>query len=93
MPVQLSSSLSANVARSNFYQMLDDVGTKFRQFTISHRGKPQAIVMSAEEFEGWQETFDIMGNKKLVASIQRAEKSTKTYTQEEAYKLLGWKKQ
>lgn len=64
-----------------------------RQFTITHRGLPAVVMMSAEEFDGWMETFDIMSDKELVASIKRAEKSKKTYTEKEAYKILGWKKQ
>ncbi len=89
----LQSILPANEARANFYQLLEDAGVKLRQFTITHRGKPPVILISAEEFEGWMETFDVMSDKKLVASIRRAEKSTKTYSEEEAYKILGWNKQ
>ncbi|HBC44957.1 MAG: Prevent-host-death protein [Candidatus Collierbacteria bacterium GW2011_GWB1_45_35] len=86
----LSTVLPANEARTNFYQILDEVGSNLRQFTISHRGKPGAIIMSIEEFEGWQETMEIMSDKKLVKSIERARKSTKTYSQEEVDKMLGW---
>ena len=85
----LSTVLPANEARTNFYQILDEVGSNLRQFTISHRGKP-AVIMSVEEFEGWQETMEIMSDKKLVKSIERARKSTKTYSQEEVDKMLGW---
>jgi len=86
---QLSSTLPANEARTNFYQILDEVGQNMRQFTISHRGKPGAVIMSAEEFAGWQETFDIMSDKKLMASIKRASKS-KIISSDEANKLIGW---
>ena len=89
----LQPILPANEARANFYQILEEAGINLRQFTITHRGLPSVVIMSAEEFEGWMETFDIMADKKLVASIKRAEKSTKTYTEKEAYKILGWKKQ
>ncbi len=86
----LNSSLQANEARTNFYQILDEVGGNLRQFTISHRGKPNAIIMSAEEFEGWQETMEILSNKKLLSAINRALKTKKTYSSEEAAKLIGW---
>jgi len=84
--------MPANVARANFYQMLDEAGEDMRQFTIVPRSKPPIIVMSVAEFEGWQETIDIMSDKKLVASIKRGLKSKKSYTEKEAYKILGWKK-
>jgi prevent-host-death family protein len=89
---QLPSAMPANVARANFYQMLDEAGEDMRQFTIVPRSKPPIIVMSVAEFEGWQETIDIMSDKKLVASIKRGLKSKKSYTEKEAYKILGWKK-
>jgi len=86
----LATTLPANEARTNFYQILDEVGTNLRQFTISHRGKPGAVIMSIEEFEGWQETMEIMADKKLFNSLMKARSETKTLSQEEADKLIGW---
>jgi len=45
--------------------------------------------MSIEEFEGWQETLEIMADKKLVKSIERARKS-KAISSKEADKIIGW---
>lgn len=87
---QLNTVLPANEARANFYQILDEVGGNLRQFTISHRGKPGAIIMSIEEFEGWQETMEIMSDKKLLGSIKKALSQDKTISQKEADKLIGW---
>lgn len=84
--------MPANVARANFYQILEEAGVDMRQFTIVPRDKPPIIVMSVAEFEGWQETIDIMSDKKLVASINRGLKSKKSYSEKEAYKILRWKK-
>lgn len=67
---QLASMLPANIARQNFYKILNEVSTHLRQFTITHRGKQQAVVMSAEEFAGWQETLEILSNKSLVKDIR-----------------------
>jgi len=86
---QLSTSLPANEARTNFYQILDEVGTGLRQFTISHRGKPGAVIMSVEEFEGWQETMEIMSDKKLLTDILKSKKS-KIISSKEADKIIGW---
>ena len=89
MPL-LNSNLPANVARSNFYQILDEASDGLRQFTVSHRGKPTVVIMSAEEFASWQETLELLSDKKLSASVTRAMKSRKTFTSEEAAKLVGW---
>jgi len=86
----LSTTLPANEARTNFYQILDEVGNNLRQFTISHRGKPNAIIMSADEFGSWQETMEILSNKKLLASIEKALATNKTISSAEADKKIGW---
>ena len=46
--------------------------------------------ISAEEFSGWQETLDIMSDKKLVQSIKKGLASKKTYSQKKADKIIGW---
>ena len=86
----LASLLPANVARANFYRILDEVTTHLRQFTITHRGKQQAVVMSAEEFASWQETLEIISDKKLLNSIRRGLKSKKRYSAKQANKIVGW---
>lgn len=82
--------MPANVARANFYQLIEEAGVDMRQFTINHRNREPVIMMSVSEFEGLQETLEIMTNKSLMASIKRAQKSKKVYTEEEAKKILKW---
>ncbi|MFH0942871.1 MAG: type II toxin-antitoxin system Phd/YefM family antitoxin [Candidatus Beckwithbacteria bacterium] len=65
----LSAVLPASQARANFYDLLDEVSDKLRRFTITLRGKVKAVVMPAEEVESWEETLEIMSNKKLVTQI------------------------
>ncbi|OGG12440.1 hypothetical protein A2875_01795 [Candidatus Gottesmanbacteria bacterium RIFCSPHIGHO2_01_FULL_46_14] len=86
----LQPILPANEARANFYQILEEAGTNLRQFTITHRGKPPVVVMSQEEFEGWQETLDILSDKKFTASLLRSMRAKKVYTKKQADKLIGW---
>lgn len=86
----LQPILPANEARANFYQILEEAGENMRQFIITHRGRKPVIVMSQEEFEGWQETLEIMSDKKLMANLMRSMKSKKVYTKEQADKLTGW---
>lgn len=65
----LSAVLPASQARANFYDLLDEVSDKLRRFTITLRGKVKAVVMPADQVEAWEETLEIMSNKKLVAQI------------------------
>ena len=74
----LPSAMPASEARINFYRMLEEAGKDMRQFTIAHRGKPPVIIMSVAEFEGWQETLEIMSDKKLVARLKQAKKDLAT---------------
>lgn len=86
----LDSVLSANVARTNFYQILNEADEKLRQFVVTLRGKVKAVVMPYEEYSSWKETLEILTDSKLSASLRRALKSKKTYTQEQVDKILGW---
>lgn len=86
----LSTTLPANEARANFYKILDDVGEKWSQFIITLRGKTKAVIMSMEEFASWQETLEIVSNKKLVQSIKRGLRGKKTYSQKKADRIIGW---
>lgn len=70
----LSSTLSASKARTNFYDILDEVGKGLRRFTITLRGEEKAVVLSPEEVASWEETMDILANSELVNNIKIAEK-------------------
>ncbi len=74
----LSSTLPANEARSNFYQILDEVGTNLRRFVITHRGKARAVVMPIEDVEAWEETLEILSNKSLMKDIKRSQSDVKS---------------
>lgn len=85
----LSSVLPANEARANIYKLLDEVSNNLRRFVITHRGKPKAIVMPVEEVEAWEETMEIMSDKKLMKDLKKSEddiKHGRVYTLEEVIK-------
>lgn len=68
----ISGTLPANVARTNFYQILDEVGNNLRRFIITHRGKAKAVVMPIEDVEAWEETLEILSDKKLMKDIKKS---------------------
>lgn len=70
----LSPTLPASVARKNFYTILEEVGSKLRRFSITRRGRVQAVLMHPEEVAAWEETMDILADKKLVRDIARAKR-------------------
>ncbi len=89
---QIPSTLTVSDARTNLYDMMEEVRKYLRRFVITHHGKPQAVLMPVEDLESWEETLDIMSNKKLMADLRQAEKERKagkTYPLEDVLKEMG----
>ena len=90
----LPTTLTASEARINLYDMLEEVHKFTRRFTITHRGKPDAVVMPIDDLEDMQETIEILSNKKLMRQIDhgmRDYKAGKFYTLEQVKKELKMK--
>jgi antitoxin YefM len=64
-------------ARKDLSNIVDEVSSSHEHVVITKKGLPQAVVMSAEEFESWQETLEIMADRKAMAAIRRAERDIK----------------
>lgn len=87
----IPSTLTVSDARTNLYDMMEEVRKYLRRFVITHHGKPQAVLMPVEDLESWEETLDIMSNKKLMADIRQAEidfKAGRYYTLDETEQKL-----
>lgn len=84
----ISTVLSASQARSNFYTILEEVARKLKRFVITRRGEAQAVVMHPDEVASWEETMEILADKKLVAQILRSETERKTGKVSPEEKLL-----
>lgn len=52
--------MTATQARKQFYDVIKTARRPGRSVMITHKGLPEVVLMSYEEYEGWQETFDIM---------------------------------
>lgn len=73
----LPTIIPASEARSNFYDLLDEVSATSKRFIITKRGRAKAVVLSPEEVESWEETLEIMSNKKLMKNIEKSLKDIK----------------
>ncbi len=88
----LPQNLTVSQARANLYDLIEEVGSKLRRFVISHKGRPTAVVMPVEDLESWDETLEIMANKKLMRSIKKAQREYgrgEAISFEEVKKKLG----
>jgi prevent-host-death family protein len=70
-------TLPLTEARKDLSKIVDEVSNVHEHITITRQGKPAAVVMSADEFESWQETLEILADPKAMAAIRRAEKDIK----------------
>jgi prevent-host-death family protein len=72
------TTLSISEARKKIFKIADMVQKPSVCYTLTEKGKPKAVVMSADEFESWRETLEavrIFPN--LEKDIKKAEREYK----------------
>ncbi len=70
--------IAAADARSIFFKILEKVSKLRQVFTIRKKGRGKAVSMSADEFEEWAETLEIMASPKTVKGIKKGLKEFKS---------------
>jgi len=72
------TTLSISGARKKIFKIAEKVQRPATYYTLTEKGRPKIVVLSADEFESWQETFEVMRIfPKLEKDIERAEKEYK----------------
>jgi len=69
--------MNATEARKKFFAIVDAAGHPGVAVTVTHEGVPKVVIMSFEEYEGWQETMEIMADPELSADILQSLKQLK----------------
>ncbi len=85
-------TISIRELRPNLSKVVDSIHKKFDRYVITKRGKPEVMMMSVDDYEGWIETLDIMSDPVLVKQIKKAEqdiKKGKVKSLEQIHKELG----
>lgn len=81
-----NTTISISEGRKRIFEIAEDVQKPGTQYTLTENGKPKAVVMSAEEFESWQETLNVMRDfpelKKDIAQAEREYEAGKYITLE-----------
>ena len=70
--------MTATEARKHFFVMLQQAKKPGMAVTITHEGLPAVVVMSADEFEGWMETLEIMADPSLDKDLRAGIKEMKS---------------
>jgi len=54
------NTFSVTEARKNLFNLVDKVDRVGTRYWITDRGRPQAVIMAADEFDSWRETMEVM---------------------------------
>ena len=58
--MEIKTIMSITEARKKIFKIAKDVQKPSRHYILTEKGRPKAVIMSAEEFESWQETLEVM---------------------------------
>ncbi len=86
--INLSETIPASKAKARFSELLRRVKEYHESFAITQRGKVEGVLMSIEELESLIETLEILSDRELMKSIDKAledEKTGRLYSHEEVF--------
>ena len=89
----MTNTLPITKARENLTSLVENAKNRLSEYIITVNGSPAAVLISAEEYESWKETNEIMSNPKLMDDIKGGEKDIREgryFDWEDVKKELGW---
>ena len=82
-------TLSLSEAKMKLSELIERVHSTDAEIVITKNGRPAAVLISPDEFEGWRETIAIKSDEDLMTEIKRGlsalKKKTSLYTLEELF--------
>lgn len=84
--------MAVTEARNQFLDLIDQVDRFFKRVIITKKGEPKAVLMSAEEFESWEETLYTLSDAKTRKAIKNGEADWKEGRREKFISLTDYKK-
>jgi antitoxin YefM len=83
-------ALSVSEAKMKLSQLVDSVGTTDEEVLITKHGRPAAVLVSPDEYEGWKETHRVLGDSALMTEIKKGlaalkNKRARLYTLDELF--------
>lgn len=73
----MSKTISLKEARNRFSAIVERVDRLSERYIVTKNGVPKAVVMSADEFESWLETLELLANPKAVKALEQGLKEAK----------------
>ncbi len=82
-------TLSLSEAKMKLSELIEKVQSTDAEFVITKNGRPAAVLVSPDEFEGWRETIAIKSDGDLMTEIKKGisalKKKPRVYTLEELF--------
>jgi antitoxin YefM len=82
-------TLSLSEAKMKLSELVEKVHTTDQQILITKNGRPAAVLVSPDDYEGWKETIEIKSDPDLVKEIKTGlsalRNKTKLYPLEELF--------
>lgn len=76
--MRTKTTLPISEVRNNIFDIAEKVQKPGTYYTMTEKGRPKAVMMSAEEFESWAETLEVASEfPDLKNSIKYAKKEYK----------------
>lgn len=66
------NSIAISEARQELPSLIEKVRHLHNRYFITKRGKIEAVIISADEFESWGETLDILSSKEEMRKLKSA---------------------
>ncbi|MDP1625354.1 MAG: type II toxin-antitoxin system Phd/YefM family antitoxin [bacterium] len=82
--MNVKTTISTTEARKRLFDIVDEVSSPAVVYTLTERGRPKAVIMSAEEYESWVETMEVM---REFPNLDKDVRETR-----QAWKTGAWKK-
>jgi len=64
-------TLPLSEVKAKLSQLVNEVESRDERVVITRKGRPAAVLISQDDLESWQETFDITSDRALMTDIRR----------------------
>lgn len=81
--MNIKTTISISEARKRLFEVAEEVQSPQTVFTFTEKGRPKVVMMSAENFESWAETLEVMS---LFPQLKKDLKETKKAILDKSYK-------
>ncbi len=71
------NTITLKELRPKLPEVIKDIDTKLDRYIITKRGRPIAVMMSPDDYEGLLETIEILSDKETARRIKKAKREIK----------------